>query len=422
MKLKLSLIIFSLAAVGVLTFGGLSDAAAQSKPFRTIVILEEGVSDNQVRSKVSEIGGTIENEMLGVNGVVVNLPSQARLPSLVNLPEVVRVEEDVKVSAYQPPNKCSPWPECRNNDDGGTDPAPAPAEVVDWGVDRIDADLAWSVNSGNGARVAVIDTGLDKDHPGLAGNIAGGVNFVASGKGPSWKSIVDSSDWDDDNGHGTHVGGTIAELGDETGYKGVANEASLYGVKVLGKDGSGYLSDVANGIYWSIDNNMDVINMSLGTSTNSQTLQDAVDSADAAGVVVVASAGNSGDGVGTTNEVGYPAKYSSVIAVAATDSVDGTPDWSSEGSEVEIAAPGVSITSTWHDGAYNTISGTSMASPHVTGVAALMLANNASLTNDQVRSTLRLTADDLGATGFDNFYGWGLVDAEEAVTGDQTSN
>jgi len=139
---------------------------------------------------------------------------------------------------------------------------------------------------------------------------------------------------------------------------------------------------------------------------------DAVDAAYARGALLVAAAGNSGDGDGTTNEVGYPAKYSSVLAVSATAADDSTPWWSSEGAEVELAAPGVSILSTWNDGGYNTISGTSMATPHVSGVAALAIEANPLLTNVEIRALLQSTADDLGAAGHDNFYGYGLVDAE----------
>lgn len=420
MKLKSGLLIAITAVFGLSISIGANGTSAQRQPFRAIAVLSEGAPAAEVLDRVDQAGGTVEKEVYGMDAYVVNLPSQARVPFLESDAGIARVEEDIRVSVNRPPGSCTPWPDCKNGDDGsgGTDPAP---EQTDWGVDRIDADLTWSASTGSGVNVAVIDTGLDKDHPGLTSNIAGGVNFVAPTKGPQWKRVVNPNDWEDDNGHGTHVGGTIAEAGDEAGYIGVAHDASLYGVKVLDKDGSGYLSDVVSGINWSIDNGMDVINMSLGASSGTQSLQDAVDNAYAAGITVVASAGNEGDGNASTNEVGYPAKYDSVIAVAATDSNDGTPYWSSEGSEVEIAAPGVNITSSWNDGKYNTISGTSMASPHVAGVVSLMLANDGQLTPDDVRTTLSTTADDLGATGFDNHYGWGLVDAEEAVTGVQTN-
>ena len=164
---------------------------------------------------------------------------------------------------------------------------------------------------------------------------------------------------------------------------------------------------------------MQVINMSLGTSSDVQSLHDAVDAAYAAGIVLVAAAGNSGD-TDPDNDVIYPARYASVIAVAATDDTDTRAFWSSDGPEVELAAPGVVIYSTWKGGEYDTKSGTSMASPHVAGTVALLLAANPGLTPDEVRTTLQTTADDIGAQGFDNYYGHGLVDAEEAVTGTET--
>ena len=186
-----------------------------------------------------------------------------------------------------------------------------------------------------------------------------------------------------------------------------------------------------DGITWAMNNGMQVINMSLGTASDIQAMHDAVDAAYAAGVVIVAAAGNSGDGDGSTNEVIYPAKYSSVIAVAATDNNDLIAYFSSDGAEVELAAPGVSIRSTWNDGLYNTISGTSMASPHVAGAVALVLATAVQSAYDvdvdgawdpaEVRAALQAAADDLGTAGHDNFYGYGLVDAEENVTGIQTN-
>ena len=289
-------------------------------------------------------------------------------------------------------------------------------------MDRIDADLAWGTSTGVGVNVAVIDTGIDQDHPDLVANLKGGVNFVS--KSPT--RPADPAKWNDDNGHGTHVAGIIGAVDNSEGVVGMAHGVNLYGVKVLDRNGSGYLSDVISGIDWAVANGMNVINMSLGSSSDSSALHDAVDAADAAGLVVVAAAGNSGDGDGTTNEVIYPAKYSSVIAVAATASDDSTPYWSSEGAEVELAAPGVDIRSTWNDGAYNTISGTSMASPHAAGAAALVFSvatdiNGNGSVNDEVRATLVATADDLGIAGRDNFYGYGLTDAEEAVIGTQTN-
>lgn len=252
---------------------------------------------------------------------------------------------------------------------------------------------------GVGVKVGVIDTGIDLKHPDL--QVVGDVNIINERKTGK-----------DDNGHGSHVAGTIAATDNEIGVIGVAHQANLYAVKVLDRNGSGWLSDVIAGLQWSIDNGMEVVNMSLGTASNIQSFEDAVQAVNAAGIIQVGAAGNDYGG-----PVIYPAAYPEVIAVSATDDTDNIAVFSSVGPEVELAAPGVDIHSTWKGGGYNTISGTSMAAPHVTGTVALAIA--AGVTD--VRGTLQATADDLGAGGKDNEYGYGLVDTEETVTGSQTS-
>ena len=281
------------------------------------------------------------------------------------------------------------------------EPAAKPSkQVIPWGVDRIDADLAWATSTGTGVKVAVVDTGIQKRHRDLKANIKGGYNCIA-----------ETTDFNDDHGHGTHCAGIIAAVDNKIGVVGVAPEAWLYGVKVLDATGSGYLSDCIEGIQWCVDNGMDVASMSWGGYGNWPSLQDACDAAWAAGVVLVAAAGN--DAYLTPDMV--PAGYSSVIAVSATDSNDNLAYFSNYGNEIELAAPGVSIYSTLPKGKYGYKSGTSMACPHVSGVAALILAIYPTYTNDQVRQKLWNTAEDLGAPGWDIYYGYGLVDAEAAV-------
>lgn len=172
----------------------------------------------------------------------------------------------------------------------------------------------------------------------------------------------------------------------------------------MNRAGIGYTSDIIAGIEWAVTNGMDIANMSLGSNSDTQSLHDACDTAAGAGLLLVAAAGNDG------KDVDYPGAYSSVIAVAATDSSDAVASWSSRGPQVRVAAPGVSITSTWMGGGYATISGTSMASPHVAGTLALMLAAG-------VGPDACLGADDLPPPGPDIYSGCGLVDAGEAVTG-----
>ncbi len=370
--------------VGLVGAVNLSSQAVGS-PHRVIITLESEVNDSAIAVLESN-GGKIIKKLPLVNGLVVMLPSEAAVPTFNALAGVKKVEADAKVFALGRPSSVT-----------------QPAETLEWGVNRIDADLAWATSKGMGVKVAIIDTGIDKDHPDLAANIKGGANFTLI------KGSVDPNKWGDDNGHGTHVAGIIAAVDNSIGVIGVAPEAYLYGVKVLDRRGSGYLSDVISGIEWAINNGMQVINMSLGTASDIQALHDAVDAAARAGIIVVAAAGNSGDGNSSTNEVIYPAKYSSVIAVAATDSNDGVPTWSSSGAEVELAAPGVSIRSTWNDNMYKTISGTSMATPHVAGVVVLKLSSG--MLASDIRVNLQATAQDLGTIGFDYSYGYGLIKA-----------
>jgi len=412
MTIKLRIIADSLLipvlVFGLAGFGGLATQAVSAglprvvgAPERVIITFNHAVNED-ARTALENMGGRVLKELPLVNGAVVLLPNGAAASDIGTLAGVRSVEKDALVFALRPPK--------------GGGGSTQPAETLEWGVNRVDADLAWATSKGFGVNVAIIDTGIDKDHADLIDNLKGGVNFVS--KSPA--KPADPNKWDDDNGHGTHVAGIVAAVDNEIGVIGTAPEAYLWAVKVLDRNGSGYVSDVIDGITWAMNNGMQVINMSLGTASDIQAMHDAVDAAYAAGVVIVAAAGNSGDGDGSTNEVIYPAKYSSVIAVAATAVDDSTPSWSAEGEEVELAAPGVSIRSTWNDGLYNTISGTSMASPHVAGVVALMLGAGV-LSPAEVRAALQATADDLGATGHDNFYGYGLVDAEESTTGSQTN-
>lgn len=271
-----------------------------------------------------------------------------------------------------------------------------------WGVKRIGAGFVHDDgNNGEGIKIAIIDTGIDRDHPDLDGNLVGGVNFVSK---PSWRT-PDPNNWDDDNGHGTHVAGIIAAEDNDTGVVGVAPGAALYALKVLDRTGSGYVSDVVAAIQWATVNDIQVINMSLGGGA-SITLEAACLLAYYQdGLILVAAAGNGGSVI-------YPAAYDSVIAVSATDNADKLASFSSIGPEVELAAPGVNIYSTYKDGGYATMSGTSMASPHVAGTAALVIAAGIL----DVRTQLQTTADDLGDSGRDQQYGFGLVDADEAAS------
>jgi subtilisin len=254
--------------------------------------------------------------------------------------------------------------------------------------------------TGSGVKIAVLDTGIDASHEDL--NVAGGASFVAD----------EPDALTDGNGHGTHVAGTIAALNNNVGVVGVSYDVDLYAVKVLSAAGSGTLSGIAQGIEWAIDNDMDVINMSLGGSTGSSTLKQASDNAYNSGIVVVAAAGNSGSFFGLINTIGYPARYDSVIAVGAVDANNNRASFSSVGNQLEVMAPGVDINSTLPGNQYGALNGTSMASPHVAGAAALILAKYPNMTNVEVRQKLRDTATNLGSA-FN--YGHGVINVEEAL-------
>jgi subtilisin len=281
---------------------------------------------------------------------------------------------------------------------GGLGAVAESLETLGWGMTRIGADVAWNLSTGRAVNVAVLDTGIDLDHPDLVANIEGG--YMAIQTGPY--SLPAARTYDDDNNHGTHVAGIIAAAaGNAIGVVGVAPEADLYAVKVLDMNGSGYLSDIIEGIRWIIatrsdadpNNNVQVINMSFGTTTNSWFLEDALIDAESAGIMLVAAAGNNGPAEGT---VLYPAAYPSVVAVGATDQQDAIASFSSRGTQVELSAPGVAILSTVATGGYEVYSGTSMASPHVAGAAALLLQADPSASPVEVIVSLGAYADDLG--------------------------
>ncbi|MDY0097448.1 MAG: S8 family peptidase [Candidatus Dojkabacteria bacterium] len=276
-------------------------------------------------------------------------------------------------------------------------PVKMSADTVDWGVSRIGADKVWSTGSGTGIKIAVIDTGVQKDHPDLVTNLGTGYDFVNN-----------DSDANDDNGHGTHVAGIATATLNQAGVVGVSNTSKIMPVKVLNAQGYGYLSDVAKGIYYAADNGARVINLSLGAPTDSSILKDAVNYATSKGVLIVAAAGNDSGA-----PCSYPASYSNVICVMATDSRNMLASFSNIGGE--LSAPGVYNYSTYIGSTYKYLSGTSMATPHVAGASALLFSICPTCTSSEIRSLLESTAIDLGEPGKDILFGYGLIDLTSAV-------
>jgi thermitase len=276
----------------------------------------------------------------------------------------------------------------------------------------IDAPEGWEAAglggwpASGGVRIAVVDTGIDQTHPDLSGQTAG----CASSLG----LILVAGQCADDNGHGTHVAGTIAaKANNAIGVVGVAFNADLVVCKALDEFGSGSLADVANCIDWAVSQGARVVSMSLvaGPST---TLQQAVANAwsNGNGAVIVAAAGNAGD-----STVNYPAGYAEVVSVAATDNRDAHADFSNTNSEVEVAAPGVDVLSTVPGGGYETISGTSMATPHVAGVAGVLRQLFPAENATAIRFRLDAAVNDLGPAGRDTSFGFGRVNLCKAARG-----
>ncbi|MDP2925921.1 MAG: S8 family serine peptidase [Nanoarchaeota archaeon] len=262
-------------------------------------------------------------------------------------------------------------------------------QIIPWGVERVNAPKVWNKISGKEIKIAVIDSGINKDHPDLKNNIRGGVSFINNTEYSS-----------DDLGHGTSVAGVIAASNNEIGVVGVAPDTELYSVKVIGASG-GKLSNFIQGIQWAINNNMSIIVMSLGISVDSPSLNRMVNEAYSKGIILVAASGKN-------NQIYYPAKYSSVIAVGSVNEKSELTSENGAGDELEFVAPGENIISTSING-YNSYDGTSMAAPHVAGIAALIKENYPSWTNNDIRAKLQRDAIDLGNKSKDNYFGYGLA-------------
>jgi thermitase len=270
-----------------------------------------------------------------------------------------------------------------------------------WALTIVEAPQAWEVTTGSpSVNIAILDTGVDQDHPDLAEKIVSNINFTTSPTA------------DDVHGHGTHVAGIAAAITNNgLGVAGLGYDSTIMNVKVLGDTGWGTYGGLAAGIIWAADNGAEVISMSLGAFVYSSTLEDAVDYAWSKGVVLVAAAGNYG-----STDPFYPAAHANCMAVAATNPDDDRPDYSNYGDWVDVGAPGTSIYSTYKDNSYRYGAGTSMAAPHVAGLAGLVFTTVSDTKgdgklNDEVRSRIEATCDDIGETGI----GHGRINAARAV-------
>lgn len=373
-----------------------------------IVACKAGVSADQCRKLAQSVGCSVVRELPSINAIVIELPAfkaDAAEVKLMRTFQVDLVETDKVVNWLKAVTVAPPAPAAQFDFGGARDilkkisalkPAAAADPEQPWGIRRVNAEASWSAprGQGQGAVVAVIDTGISRTHPDLAGAVLGGFNALDPKKPDAW---------DDDQGHGSHVAGTIAGKRDGKGVVGVAPLAKLYAVKVLDADGNGGYSSVIAGIEWAVKKGAKVANMSLGADEGSEALKRAVAAANKAGMTIVAAAGNSG------GPVGFPASYPETLAIAASDVKDAVAEFSSRGPEVDFIAPGVDVKSVNKDGGWVELSGTSMATPHVAGLAALAVARGAA-TPAAVRAMLKKAATPLpGLTP--QLQGMGMIDA-----------
>lgn len=374
--------LFSLLPAGVI-----SAAPARFVPGQILVRTRSAATETNLTSTLRR-HAAVQRRMLHRQNVrviqVSEAETEATMEALRRDPNVEFVERDFIAEAALVPND------------------PAALNGTAWHLPKIQSPLAWNVSAGSNVVVAVLDSGVNFQHPDLAGNLLPGYDFV-------W----DDNDPSDDFGHGTAVAGAVAAVGNNgIGSAGVAYGSKILPVKVMDSLGFASYSAIADGIRYAVDRGARIINLSIAGSSPSSTLQGAIDYAWRSNVVVVAAAGNYAN---STPQ--YPAACAHVLAVSATTSNDTLAAFSSFGPHLALAAPGENIFSTMRSlsNPYGYGNGTSLASPIVAATAALVASANSKLSNDQIATVLEQTTDDLGAAGFDNSFGFGRVNAQRAV-------
>ena len=378
MKNTLIAVIASFVLIG-------TSLAADFVPGRVLAKVAAGASETGVATALRASGAREVGRVPQIGVRILQVPAQAEqrvIAALSRNPNFEFAEPDYIANIILTPN----------------DPYYA---AYQWHLPKVGAPTAWDTTTGSAnVTVAVVDSGVQATHPDLAGRVLAGYDFANNDADPS-----------DDNGHGTAVAGVAAARGnDGIGTAGAAWNVAILPVKTMNSSGSGSYSAIANGITYSADRGAKIINLSLGGTSSSSTLANAVAYAWNKGSLLVAAAGNNG-----TSTTVYPAAYPNVVAVSATTSADTLASFSSFGSFVDLSAPGQDITTSWINGGFITISGTSFSSPLTAGVAALALSRNPALSNAQLSSLLTANTDDLGAAGYDTFFGAGRLNAAKVV-------
>jgi len=413
--------IFFVVAASVLVVWTKNQASAEGKndfaKGEILVKFKDLVSPDEVAKAHKKLGGRVKHAIFGINVQVVDIGKKSvgeTVSAYAKDRRVEYAEPNFIAAALTNDTRFDNQWALNNIGQETCNTAKTICTTGTFDAD-IDAPEAWKYSTGSAdIKIAILDTGIDQDHPDLNDKIVASENFT------------DSNTVDDLYGHGTHVAGiAAAETNNSVGVAGVGYQSRLMNVKVLGDDGSGFYSWIADGITWAANNGASIINMSLGAGRRSSTLEAAVNYAWSKGVVLVAAAGNSANPSKT-----YPAYYEKCIAVAATTNNDVKASFSSYGSWVDVAAPGENIYSTFpnhqfylqteygRSNNYDFGSGTSMSTPHVAGIAALVWALEPELSNQEVRSKIEQTADAVSGTG--KYWTWGRVNACNAVGGNCT--
>jgi thermitase len=373
-------------SLGLAVSAALLASSASAAGARLLVKPRPELPEAALRALLAANGGREHSRIAALGVRIVEVPEQAAariLESLRKDPQVEFAEPDFIATAVGSAN--DPYFSSGNQ----------------WYLSKIQVPAAWDYGTGApGVTVAVIDSGVLASHPDLAGKVLAGYDFHNADADPS-----------DDNGHGTAVAGLAAAASNnQLGMAGIAWANPVLPAKVLGADGSGSYSAISNAITWAADRGARVINLSLGGTSSSRTLQQAVDYAWNRNAVVIAAAGNNGN-----NITFYPAACTNVVAVSATNASDLRPSWSNFGSYVDLAAPGENILTLQGTASYSSWNGTSFSSPITAGVVALMISANPGLSNRAVVDLLLRNADDIGSAGYDVYYGNGRVNAYRAV-------
>jgi len=354
---------------------------------RKIVVFKNTASSSKKGRLIKKHKMKVIRDTKFANGMIARI-SADKISELQAEQDVLRVDDDIVFTAL------GIVPEGKGNNKIKTN-----TQLLPWGVDRIDSEFFFGDPNGKKVRVAVIDTGIDFNHPDLRKNIYGGFDTIN----------YEKYGFLDDNGHGSHIAGTIGALNNRYGVVGICPDAvKIYSVKFLDENGTGYLSDLLEAYAWCLDNKIKVINMSFSSPYHNETLHEAVKIMHEAGVIQVAAAGN------YRGPVHYPAKYPETIAVSAIDSSNNFAWFSCYGPEIDVTAPGVWIPSTYRNSLYAYMHGTSMAAPHVTGACAVKLVKNKNITPDEMKELLKNSAEYLpGLSSVQQ--GAGLIDVEKLM-------